>query len=216
MTPASCAASRASAICLAIGSASSRGIGPRLNPIRQRWPFDQFENKRTSVVGFFEAVDRRDVGMVQRSQNLCFTLKPCQPLRVGRERFGENLERHLALELGIDGLIHLSHAALADEGGHVVMAEPGADFQRHELLRKNLAGIICGSGYVVMWWMYSVCSEMTRATNHVGSRGRCDRGKVHLFQEGLEAGVGAERVVLGPCVEDDQPTVAFLGGLLQP
>ena len=60
-------------------------------------------------------------------------LKPCQPLRVRRERFGEDLERHLPLELRISRLIDLAHAALADEGGHVVMPEAGADFQGHGL-----------------------------------------------------------------------------------
>ncbi len=29
--------------------------------------------------------------------------------------------------------VDLAHAALADEGGHLVMAESGADVQRHEL-----------------------------------------------------------------------------------
>ena len=35
----------------------------------------------------------------------------------------------LAIQFRIGGLIHLSHAAFADEGGHVVMAEAGADLE---------------------------------------------------------------------------------------
>ena len=38
---------------------------------------------------------------------------------------------HLSVELRIGGLIHLAHAPLADEGGDVVVAESGADVQRH-------------------------------------------------------------------------------------
>ena len=53
------------------------------------------------------------------------------PYGVSRKRFGEDLERDLTLELGVGGLIDLTHPALADEGSHVVMAEPGADVQGH-------------------------------------------------------------------------------------
>ncbi len=48
-------------------------------------------------------------------------LAPGKPIRITRERFGENLERHLALELRIGGLIDLAHAPLTDEGDHVVV-----------------------------------------------------------------------------------------------
>ena len=54
-----------------------------------------------------------------------------QPLRIGRERFGKDLERNLALELCIGGLIHLAHAALADQGGDGIGAERGAGLQGH-------------------------------------------------------------------------------------
>ena len=35
--------------------------------------------------------------------------------------------RHLAVQLGVGGLVDLPHAALADEGSHVVMGEAGAE-----------------------------------------------------------------------------------------
>ncbi len=78
-------------------------------------------------------MDLRDVGVVQRGEDFSFSLEPCQPLRVSRECCWEDLERHLALELRISRLIDLPHPTLADEGGDVVMAEAGADFEGHEL-----------------------------------------------------------------------------------
>jgi hypothetical protein len=39
-------------------------------------------------------------------------------------------------------LIDVAHAALADEGGDIVVAESGADLKGHELFR-----LICGSFY---------------------------------------------------------------------
>ena len=46
MIPCSCAASRASAICLAMGSASSIGIGPWRDAVGQRRALDQFHHER--------------------------------------------------------------------------------------------------------------------------------------------------------------------------
>ena len=44
---------------------------------------------------------------------------------------GQHLQRDIAAQLGIGGLIHLSYAPLADEGGHVIVAKPGADAEWH-------------------------------------------------------------------------------------
>ncbi len=39
----------------------------------------------------------------------------------------QDLPRHLAVQLGVSGSIDLAHAAFADEGSDVVVAESGAD-----------------------------------------------------------------------------------------
>ena len=59
MIPCSCAASSASAICFAIGSASSSGIGAARDALRQIVALDQFHHQRAHAAGFFEPVDRR-------------------------------------------------------------------------------------------------------------------------------------------------------------
>ena len=55
----------------------------------------------------------------------------------------------------VSRLIDLSHAALADEGGHVVMAEAGADVEGHELL-----GLRLRSFYAQAVSRYSVYTEL--------------------------------------------------------
>ena len=75
--------------------------------------------------------------MVQRGENLRFPLEPGEAVWVGGERFGEDLERNLALELRISRLIDLPHAAFADEGGHVVVPESRADLEGHRLSWNN-------------------------------------------------------------------------------
>ena len=83
---------------------------------------------------FFDAVDRRDARMVQAGEHLGFSLKPSEPVRISGKRLGQDLQRHPPIELGIGGLVNLAHTAFPDEGGHVVVAEPRADVQRHELM----------------------------------------------------------------------------------
>ena len=56
MMPCSWAASSASAICFAIGSASSMGIGPCLIRCERR-PFDQLHHEGAVVAALFETVN---------------------------------------------------------------------------------------------------------------------------------------------------------------
>ena len=44
---------------------------------------------------------------------------------------GEDLDGDGAVEAGVAGLVHLTHAALADLGGDLVRAERGAGLERH-------------------------------------------------------------------------------------
>ena len=90
ITLASCAASRASAIWLAMPSASSRGIGPPGDPLLQRGALDQLQHQRSRAVVLLEAVDLRDVRMVERREQLGLALEPGQTIRVGGEGVGED------------------------------------------------------------------------------------------------------------------------------
>ena len=71
MTPFSCAASKASAICRATGSASFNGI-TAVDPIGKRWPVDILHDE---VIGA-DVVECADMGMVKRRHGACLALKP--------------------------------------------------------------------------------------------------------------------------------------------
>ena len=62
-----------------------------------------------------------------QSRGAGFPLEPRQAVRISGKRLGQDLQRHLAVQLGIGSLIDLAHAPLADEGGDIVVCEPGAD-----------------------------------------------------------------------------------------
>ena len=94
--PCSCAASSASAICRAIGSGlverdrALRRCGPRASA-----PRPAPSRARVEPSASLEAVDRRDVRMVERREHFRFALKASQPLRVAGDRVRQDLDRDL-------------------------------------------------------------------------------------------------------------------------
>ena len=54
--------------------------------VGERRPSTSSMTSAGHAVGLFEAVDGRDVRMVQRGEDLRFALEPCEALRVGGER----------------------------------------------------------------------------------------------------------------------------------
>ena len=112
--PCSCAASSASAICRASASASVERHRPVGDALREVLALDQLHHDRADAVAVLQAVDRRDVGMVQRRQHLGFALEARQALGIGGERRRQDLDRHLALEPRVGGAIDLAHTAGAE------------------------------------------------------------------------------------------------------
>ena len=114
MIPCSCAASSASAICFAIGSASSSGIAPRAIRCDEVLALDELHDEGVDAVGVFEAVNDRDVRMVQRGEDFRFALESGHPFRVSRERLGQDLDGDVAIEPRVARPIHFAHAAGAE------------------------------------------------------------------------------------------------------
>jgi len=73
----------------------------------QRRALRQLEHQRAVL----HAIDRRDVGMVQRRQHLRFAGESRHAVGVLRERFGDDFDGHVAAQLGIGGAVHFAHAA---------------------------------------------------------------------------------------------------------
>ena len=79
-------------------------------------------------------------GWLRLARTCASPLEPGEAVWIGCERVGEDLQRDIAAELGVGRLIDLSHPSLADEGGHVVVAESGADLEGHVSTELNDAG----------------------------------------------------------------------------
>ena len=78
-----------------------------------------------------DAIDLRDVRMIERGEDFGFALETGQAVRVPGERGGQHLDGDLALQVRVGRPVDLAHAAVADLGGHFIGTEacPGCQSQ---------------------------------------------------------------------------------------
>ena len=100
-----------------------------LETFRERWTFDQFEHERLHAVRFLEAIDCRDVGMIERGEHLRFTLEPRHALGIVREGARQDLQRDVAIELRVAGAEHFAHPACPERGTDFIRADSGSGLQ---------------------------------------------------------------------------------------
>ena len=101
------------------------------DPIRECRTFDQLHHERTNAARLFETVDAADVGMVQRGEDLCFTLEACEAIGIERERVRDDFQRDVATELRVARAIDLAHGAGPERRQDFVRAEACASGQGH-------------------------------------------------------------------------------------
>ena len=89
----------------------NRALG---DAIGERGSFDQFQHEGRLAILLLEAVDGRDVRVVQRRQDLGFPLESREACDISRERRRQDLDRHVAFQLAVARAVDLAHSAFAD------------------------------------------------------------------------------------------------------
>ena len=102
--------------------------------------FDVDGRGRLSVrphgAGGFEAVDLRNLRVVERREHVRFARKPCHPVGIAFKDLRENLQRDVAIQGRVTGTVYLAHAACADRGNDLVHADASAGRQRQMMCRN--------------------------------------------------------------------------------
>ncbi len=80
-----------------------------------------------------DAVNLRDVRVVERRQHLCLSVEPSEAVRIVGERIREDLQCDVAVELRVACTIDLAHPSFANEGGDGVVPKTGTHVQGHSL-----------------------------------------------------------------------------------
>ena len=92
-------------------------------PFRQCVALDEFEDQESDAVCLLEAVDRADVGMVQRREDPRLPLEAREAIRAARDRARQDLDGDITRKRLVARAIHLSHPADAKERLQVIFAE---------------------------------------------------------------------------------------------
>ena len=107
------------------------GNRPVHDAIGERRSLDQLQHDRLEVVRFFKAVNRTDVRMVERGEQLRFAFEASKPIGIEDEGLGQDFQRDAAVQRGVAGAIDLSHPACANGREDFVRAEADAGSERH-------------------------------------------------------------------------------------
>ena len=96
------------------------------------------------------AVDRTDVWVIERRQQSRFPLEAGATIRIGRPRSGQTLERDVAPERRIAGLVDFAHAADTEDRENSVRPDLATDERRRRRHLQWLVAEACGAGAVEM------------------------------------------------------------------
>ena len=88
----------------------------------------ELEDEEHLPLIFLETVDRRDAGVVERSEDLGLAPKPGKPFRIAADVFGQDLERDFSADRYLLSLVddpHAPAAQLADDAEAPLRIRPG-------------------------------------------------------------------------------------------
>ena len=98
-------------------------------PVLERLAVNQLEDEHghplAGRVALFDAVDCRDVRMVQRGEQTGLALEARQPLRIGQEQGRKNFAGDVSLQPKIAGAVDLTHPARPERSSDLVATDPG-------------------------------------------------------------------------------------------
>jgi hypothetical protein len=65
--------------------------------VSERWSLHQLQHERLDAVGVFETVDRSDVRMIERRQDLRFALETGEAIRIDCELWRNDFQRNVPI-----------------------------------------------------------------------------------------------------------------------
>ena len=105
--------------------------GAALQAIGQGLAVNQFEHQRPNTAGILEAMNGRDVRVIQAGQQLRFPLETRQAIGILRKEIGEDLQGDVASQSRVARAIDLAHPTCTDERDDLERAEARAGDEGH-------------------------------------------------------------------------------------
>ena len=99
---------------------------PVRNAFGQGRTVDQLHDQRTPAAAVLEAVDGRDVGMVQRRERPRLAFESGRPIGIVADGGREHFEGDVAVKFLVPGAVDLAHATGAEQANDLVRTDKGA------------------------------------------------------------------------------------------
>jgi hypothetical protein len=99
------------------------GQRPAAEPLFERLAIDELHRDVERAVVLVETVDRGDIGVAQRREQLRFALQARESVGVAGEPGRQRFDRDVAAELRVGRAVHFAHAAGAEQALDLVDAE---------------------------------------------------------------------------------------------
>ncbi len=110
-----------------------RDPGSAQGHLSERPAIDQLHYQRQHAAAFLDAVNLRDVRVVERREDVRLTLEACNAVSVAGERARQDLDGDVALETSVAGFVDFAHAAFTQRVEDFVLVEPRATGKEHGL-----------------------------------------------------------------------------------
>jgi hypothetical protein len=107
------------------------GYRARRNPVRKRWTVQEFQDERRDAVDSLESVYARDVRMLERGEDARLALEAKQHPGIRIPVISDDLQRHLALQPGVERTVNVGRRAAADDRSHLVRTDTSARAESH-------------------------------------------------------------------------------------
>ena len=100
--------------------------GTLRDAVGQSRTLDQLHHQTVRGAGVFDAVDVRDIRMIQRREHLRLAVKPCEPLGIRRHDLREHLDGYVAIQLRVVRPVDLTHPSGAELGADFIRTDPSS------------------------------------------------------------------------------------------
>ena len=101
------------------------------DPIGERPAFDEFEDQKLPALDFLEPVDRADVGMVERGEELRLAPEPADAFGIVDKAWRQRFQRDITIQPGVARAIDLAHPSDAEQRTNLVGPQPGSRREGH-------------------------------------------------------------------------------------
>ena len=92
---------------------------------------DELQHQSVNAVRILEAINRRDVWMIERGEDFGFSTKPPETIHIARYVPWQDLDRDVTLQLRVGRAVDLSHSAGTERAGDLERADPLPDCEAH-------------------------------------------------------------------------------------